>query len=74
MMIKKTRILGKVSLMILINEGIKSRSNRHEMEDYCLKLVEIDEKVKEWSGITVEELASQVKGAKYEGANKSSLF
>jgi len=44
----------------------------HEMEDYCLKLVESDEKVKEWAGITVKELVDRGKKAGFEGVNKSS--
>jgi len=44
----------------------------HEMEDYCLKLVEIDGKVKEWAGVTVKELVDGGKKAGFEGVNKSS--
>lgn len=44
----------------------------HEMEDYCLKLIEIDEKPKEWAGISVKELVKRAEVADIKGANKSS--
>jgi AAA15 family ATPase/GTPase len=46
----------------------------HEMEDHCLKLLEVDENLKKWAGLSLKELAENVKKAKIEGRNKSSTL
>jgi predicted ATP-dependent endonuclease of OLD family len=59
------------------DEGLKQIGiEQFEMEDYCLKLIEADEKLREWAKITLEELVKDVKQAKIEKVNlsKSSTF
>jgi AAA15 family ATPase/GTPase len=52
--------------------GIK----QFEMEDYCLKLIEMDENLRKWAGETLEELVEEAKQAKIEKMNlhKSSTL
>jgi 5S rRNA maturation endonuclease (ribonuclease M5) len=40
--------------------GIK----QFEMEDYCLKLIETDEKLRKWAGVTLEKLVEEAKQLK----------
>jgi hypothetical protein len=47
---------------------------QHEMEDYCLKLIALDENVRKWTGLTLEELAEDAKRAKFRELNKSSTL
>ncbi|RLE53036.1 MAG: hypothetical protein DRJ30_07250 [Candidatus Methanomethylicota archaeon] len=46
----------------------------HEMEDYCLKLIELDENVKSWLGITLNEIAESGKKANFKRLNKSKTY
>ena len=47
---------------------------QHEMEDYCLKLVEIDENLRSWAGATLDQLVSGAKKAGFENLNKSNTL
>lgn len=46
----------------------------HEMEDYCLKLLEVDENLNRWAEITLEELATDAKKAKLKNSNRSKTL
>lgn len=50
--------------------------NQFEMEDYCLKLIGIDENLREWVGVTLDELVEIGKRANIDGMNlhKSSTL
>jgi len=37
--------------------------NKFEMEDYCLKLIDVDENLSKWAGLKLEELAEHIKQA-----------
>jgi len=47
---------------------------QHEMEDYCLKLIEIDENLCRWTGTRLEELVSDAKKAGLKNLNKSNTL
>jgi len=51
--------LGLVGDEFLASIGVKT----HEMEDYILRLMEIDENVKNWFGIDLQEIARNAKKA-----------
>jgi AAA15 family ATPase/GTPase len=40
--------------------------NKFEMEDYCLKLIDVDENLSKWAGLKLEELAEHIKQAGWE--------
>jgi len=66
----KVLLLGLPYDEMLQNIGITS----HEMEDHCLKLLEVDENLKKWAGLSLKELAENVKKAKIEERDKSSTL
>jgi len=53
---------------------LKVGITQHEMEDYCLKLIGIDENLRKWAGTTLEELATDAKKAGLKNLNKSSTL
>jgi len=40
--------------------------NKFEMEDYCLKLIDVDENLSKWAGLKLEELAEHINQAGWE--------
>ncbi|HWQ17287.1 MAG TPA: AAA family ATPase [Sulfolobales archaeon] len=69
------------SLIIILPTGLPDDDSlkrigitQHEIEDYCLKLIELDYSLKEWAGITLEELAERARNAKFEGLNRSKTL
>lgn len=47
---------------------------KHEMEDYCLKLIEVDKTLSQWVGSSLNDIASDAKKAGFEDTNKSKTL
>ncbi|MHA1706808.1 MAG: ATP-dependent nuclease, partial [Promethearchaeota archaeon] len=75
------KINSSGSVIIVIPLGLpkdetlrKLGITHHEMEDYCLKLMEIDENVVKRLGISLNEIVDSAKKAKFEKLNKSKAY
>jgi 5S rRNA maturation endonuclease (ribonuclease M5) len=75
------KIKERDSIIIILPMGLpndetlmKVGITQHEMEDYCLKLIALDENVRKWTSLTLEELAEDAKRAKFRELNKSSTL